>query len=664
MAVILNNLMGYQIAAKSTFQDVTGSEWYADAIMKANTAGVLDGDGHGHANPTLSITREQAAVMLARALGVDADNGAKTSFRDSGAISDWAKGLVFGMEEDKYIGGMGDRNFSPTSNITRAQVVTMIDNAVADYYTSPGNYSSNALPKVYGGNCAVIVRTSGVIIKGSNISGDLIVAEGVAKGEFTLNGAIVSGKMIVRGGGENSIEIINGAEVGGSVSIEKVGGKIRIVSNGKTIKELETGSEVILEGNFSNVSVAEGAAVEVRGQINNISVQAKAEVTITKEAKVDSLSVEKAAEGAKIEISGTVATLRTEAPKTDIFAKSTANITTIEAGSSAAGTNIDIDGKASVNTVKSDTTITKTGDGTPKTISGSGSVEEKSSLGGRGGGGGGGEAVDNKSDQSAPTGLAGVSPTSTANNDGKITGVSSAMEYKLSTESTYHSISSTVLTGLVSGVYHIRYKEDSNYYASPAAPVGVPEFEAVYQYGIVKDFAEKTTFDNAKTRLHTADDAAHTYYISEHLDVELSKGQIVAFGLNEEEEIGALDLDDLISVESGLTILSPTALSIDGTVYDIWEQVTVFTYDGATPGATNCSLDVHTIDNIVYNSAIGSPSSVYLDIGGVIAIFLPESAVRFQCQPVYPVLLLPHPPTMTARLPALAALWSINFQAH
>ena len=301
MAVILDNLMDYQVAAKNTFKDVDGSAWYADAILKANSARVLDGDGAGHAKPTANITREQAAVMLARALGVVESGGAETAFADAGTISSWAKSLVFGMEEDKYIGGMGNGNFSPGSDITRAQVVTIIDNAIAGYYTAPGTYTKNAVPKVSGGNCAVIVKASGIVIKGATINGDLIIAEGVAQGEFTLDGSTVTGKMIARGGGENSVEIINGSEVDGSVSVEKQGGKIRIVSNGKVIKELEADTEVILEGNFTNISVAEGASVEVRGKAETVSVQGKAEVVIAKDAKVDSLTVDKSAEGAKVE---------------------------------------------------------------------------------------------------------------------------------------------------------------------------------------------------------------------------------------------------------------------------------------------------------------------------------------------------------------------------
>lgn len=396
MAVVLDNLMDYQVKAKNTFSDVNNSAWYADAVLKANAAGILNGDGVGHANPLEKITREQAAVMLARAFGVDENNGSKTSFKDASSISPWAKSFVFGMEEDKYIGGVGGGNFAPKTNITRAQVVTMIDNAVAAYYTTAKTYSENVAPKVVGANCVTIVRADGITIKGSKISGDLIIAEGVSQGNFTLDGTTVTGKLITRGGGKNSIHIINGAEVKGKVSVEKVDGTIRIVSDGVTIANLDANTEVVLEGDFTNVAVAEGAMVEVKGQVKNISIEAKADVTIAKEAKVESLTVQKDAEGTKVTVDGTVTNVKTEAQKTQISATDTAKITTIEATSTATGTDISVDKKADIKTIESATTITTSGEGTAKQFTGTGTITDKETgqsvatttqvLGGGGGG--------------------------------------------------------------------------------------------------------------------------------------------------------------------------------------------------------------------------------------------------------------------------------------
>ncbi|MGI6613497.1 MAG: chitobiase/beta-hexosaminidase C-terminal domain-containing protein [Saccharofermentanales bacterium] len=78
--------------------------------------------------------------------------------------------------------------------------------------------------------------------------------------------------------------------------------------------------------------------------------------------------------------------------------------------------------------------------------------------------------------QVAPTGLTGVAPTTGANNDGKITGVNTTMEYKLKSASPWNAVTGTVITGLASGTYEVRYKAKPGYAASPATQVVVPPY--------------------------------------------------------------------------------------------------------------------------------------------------------------------------------------------
>ena len=58
-----------------------------------------------------------------------------------------------------------------------------------------------------------------------------------------------------------------------------------------------------------------------------------------------------------------------------------------------------------------------------------------------------------------------VNPTSVGGSDGKITGTTSAMQYKKSTGSSWTDCTGDV-TGLTAGTYHVRYKADSNHNAS------------------------------------------------------------------------------------------------------------------------------------------------------------------------------------------------------
>ncbi|MBU5435525.1 S-layer homology domain-containing protein [Pseudoflavonifractor sp. MSJ-37] len=82
----------------------------------------------------------------------------------------------------------------------------------------------------------------------------------------------------------------------------------------------------------------------------------------------------------------------------------------------------------------------------------------------------------------APTGLAGVGCTTDSNNNGKITGVDTAMEYRKSDDSDWTAVSGDTITGLVPGTYHIRVKATDTALASNAVDVTIDAY--VLAYGV------------------------------------------------------------------------------------------------------------------------------------------------------------------------------------
>jgi len=88
-------------------------------------------------------------------------------------------------------------------------------------------------------------------------------------------------------------------------------------------------------------------------------------------------------------------------------------------------------------------------------------------------------------EQSAPTGMAGVSPTTSSNNDGKITGTTTAMEYKLKTDSSWIACSATETTGLTAGLYEVRYAAKTGFNVGTSADVTVPNQEQLAPNGLL-----------------------------------------------------------------------------------------------------------------------------------------------------------------------------------
>ena len=105
------------------FSDTTDTN-----VHKAATIGVVMGVGGNRFDPNAELTREQAAVMLARladAIGEPFPPSDPT-FADNAQVSDWAADAVGQMQESGIMGGVGDNRFDPQGAYTREQSIVTI----------------------------------------------------------------------------------------------------------------------------------------------------------------------------------------------------------------------------------------------------------------------------------------------------------------------------------------------------------------------------------------------------------------------------------------------------------------------------------------------------------------------------------------------------------
>ncbi|MFK7693151.1 S-layer homology domain-containing protein [Paenibacillus sp. HJGM_3] len=118
----------------SSFADVAMSAWYAPAVEAAVKAGLVGGIAPDRFAPDERITREQMAVMLARALKVtgkqasaaDLESGRLAKFADRASISEWALASADQAVAAGIITGMTDDTFAPSEHATRAQATVML----------------------------------------------------------------------------------------------------------------------------------------------------------------------------------------------------------------------------------------------------------------------------------------------------------------------------------------------------------------------------------------------------------------------------------------------------------------------------------------------------------------------------------------------------------
>ena len=89
-----------------------------------------------------------------------------------------------------------------------------------------------------------------------------------------------------------------------------------------------------------------------------------------------------------------------------------------------------------------------------------------------------------KATREAPNGLSSVPPTTVGGSDGKISGVTDKMEYRMAGERSYTACSGTEIENLSAGNYFVRYAGDHNHFASPDAEVTVGEGKPLADFTI------------------------------------------------------------------------------------------------------------------------------------------------------------------------------------
>ena len=186
-AVVLNRLMAYQKTGENNFADLS-DKFYTDSILKLNKAGVMQGYD-GKISPEAFLTREEASVMICRTLGISQAESMTRSFADEGSISSWAKPYVNALVNAKLLNG-ADGKLNPKNTITRAEVVTILDNAVVPVLKT-GETKDLTVSKI------LVISSGNVTIKNFKVNGKVIVTQGVKDGMLKFAGSEINGDMLI-----------------------------------------------------------------------------------------------------------------------------------------------------------------------------------------------------------------------------------------------------------------------------------------------------------------------------------------------------------------------------------------------------------------------------------------------------------------------------------
>ena len=157
-------------STKSGFRDVASGSWYNTYVATLNNAGVITDSSNGYFRPNEAITRAELAAMLAK---FSETTGAANYFNDVSAKY-WAANAIAICAKLGWINGYPDGTFRPDKNVTRAELMAMINRATgrapksADAFL-PGmkTWSDNTADKWYYLDVQEATNSHSYTVKGS-----------------------------------------------------------------------------------------------------------------------------------------------------------------------------------------------------------------------------------------------------------------------------------------------------------------------------------------------------------------------------------------------------------------------------------------------------------------------------------------------------------------
>lgn len=157
-------------STKSGFRDVASGSWYNTYVATLNNAGVITDSSNGYFRPNEAITRAELAAMLAK---FSETTGAANYFNDVSAKY-WAANAIAICAKLGWITGYPDGTFRPNKNVTRAELMAMINRATgrapksADAFL-PGmkTWSDNTADKWYYLDVQEATNSHSYTVKGS-----------------------------------------------------------------------------------------------------------------------------------------------------------------------------------------------------------------------------------------------------------------------------------------------------------------------------------------------------------------------------------------------------------------------------------------------------------------------------------------------------------------
>lgn len=135
--LMLDRMYDFPAASGTGFSDVPVSSYYGAAIGAAKALGIATGYGDGTFRPNAPISRQDAMLLLKRAMVADGwslgagDTSLLWSFKDGSQVAPYAADAMASMVYFGIVAGNDDNMLRPTANMSRAEMAVVLARVLA-----------------------------------------------------------------------------------------------------------------------------------------------------------------------------------------------------------------------------------------------------------------------------------------------------------------------------------------------------------------------------------------------------------------------------------------------------------------------------------------------------------------------------------------------------
>lgn len=270
-AEVLAKALKLEATGTEDFSDVKAGDWFYNAVV-ATSPELFEGDGTGKFNPKAQLTRAQAAKVISVAYNLTGEADLSV-FTDVNSVPAWSKGFFAAAVANGVINGKGSA-LAPNAQISRAEFATMVKRAMDSELTVESVSAINDI-SVNEGEVASLANTVEVTLSNGTkaqkeVKWDVTGLDTTKPGVYTVKGDVADTDL------EASVKVTVVAVAPEVTGVSAINAKELVLTFNKAIKkDTVVHSDGTLVDGVITLTSLDNKAVTVNAAVATLSEDGK-----------------------------------------------------------------------------------------------------------------------------------------------------------------------------------------------------------------------------------------------------------------------------------------------------------------------------------------------------------------------------------------------------